>query len=142
MKDWRDILPTRGSTGAPNWTPTDHYRLRVMWTEGVLLPCIARELDRTPGAETTRASMLGLPKRPRSDAVKPKPPPATEAAPVRPNNVTDEAGERFAKAMAGLRYEDDPRAAARERFMAGPPPRTGDVTAAFCGDPTPGRGGA
>ena len=136
MKASPYIMTTRGSTGAPNWTRKDRLRLRVMWREGVPCKDIARELGRTIKAIHHRADILNLPKRPRSNAAKPKPAIAVVAPPT-PSPI-DPAGERFAQAMAGLGYEDDPRALADVNRL--PTAKRGDVTAAFCGDPTPGRG--
>ncbi len=92
----RDIfVPARLSgTKAPPWTDPELARLRQMWREGMLVDCIARELDRTPGAVQTRATMLGLPKRSMGNG----------RVPVTSRRAPDGLPAR-------LRYEDDPRAA-------------------------------
>ncbi len=133
MKDWRDILPTRGSTGAPNWSAEHDDRLRLMWAEGVPVKDIARELRRKIPAIHYRAAILELPRRRRSNAAPPKPPPVVVAAPV-------EVEAPPSGLPKGLRYEDEPRA----EFELGllPAARRGDVTAAMMGDPAPGRSAA
>ncbi len=126
-------------THSTNWSDEDLDRLRLMWCEGVATGCIARELRRTVPAVYHRARILRLPKRWVSNAARPKPPPVIVAAPV---PVPTQVIAPPSGLPPSLRYEDDSRAAARERFMVAPPPRTGDVTAAFMGDPAPGRSAA
>ena len=105
-------------TQPPPWSEPELTRLRLMWHEGVLIDCIARELGRTPGAVQTRATLLGLPKRGIGNGRIPA------TARRAPDGLT-----------AGLRYEDDPRAVTELNRRPAVP--RGDVTAAFFGDPAP-----
>ncbi len=137
MKDWRDILPTRGSTKAPRWTDEGDGRLRLMWAEGVQIKCIAKELRRSVSGIYGRVKILNLPWRPRANAAKPKPPPVVVAAPA---PVPTQVIAPPSGLPPSLRYEDDPRASSE--FDPLPAPTPGDVTAAMMGDPAPGRSAA
>jgi hypothetical protein len=102
------------------WTEEDLDRLCLMWTGGLPIDDIAKELGRTSSAVTVRASILGLPRRTRGLG--------------RLGANKRAASEQL---PAGCCFEDDPRAATEIDRL--PASVRGNVTAALMGDPVPGR---